>query len=108
MAAHTIPFDADRRETWVQDPDAYWAVERLGDASVDLRTAVDELANAIGVQFDIRRESTRSIYQEMGKPLPTPERLQQARQQLRESQAQWTAAVSDAEALLRDRQEGRD
>jgi hypothetical protein len=67
--------------------------------------AVHEQLNSTALQFSIRHEPARSWYGRTGRR-HLRQRLAQTRQLLDRAQVQWTAAVSDAEALLHERQEG--
>ncbi len=101
---YPIPTDPEEREYWSQDPPAYEAMERLHDVAENLLDAVYEQVNATGVLFSVMHEPQRSYYAEKGKALPTPEGLLEARERVDIAQAQWTAAVSAADALLQLRQ----
>jgi hypothetical protein len=102
-ASKAMPIDPEARERWQRDPAAYSAVERLHESGEALIAAVDEQLNAIALLFTLMHEPARSLYRDKGTTVPV---LNEATAQVEQAQARWVAAVSDAEALLRDRQEG--
>jgi hypothetical protein len=102
-----IPTDPEGRERWRRDPEAYEAVERLHDAHEVLVESLYEHLYAIGVLFDVMHEPARSYFRAKG-TTATQERLEEARQQVCRARGRWAAVVSQAEALLVDRQEGGD
>jgi hypothetical protein len=101
-----IPTDPEEREAWRRDPDVYGVDQRLHEASEELRAAVDAQVNVIGLRLTGGNEPMRSALAEKGKVPPTQEQLVEAQQRVERAQAQWAAAVSDADLLLRERQEG--
>jgi hypothetical protein len=106
MNPSAIPTDPDRREAWSRDPDAYQVSERLYDAADELGDAVYEQVNASGLLFDVMHAPMRAALAEKGRPMPTMDRLVEARQRVERAEAEWAAAASAADALLRRRQEG--
>jgi hypothetical protein len=105
--AYPTPLDPEAREAQRRDPDGYEAVERLHDAYEQLVDALDGHVRVIGVMFMVMHEPARSYFLTK-RPLPTQEHLREAQQQVARGQGRWAAAVGQAEALLRDRQEGGD
>ncbi len=89
-----IPFDAEERDHWRGDPDAYDLVEQLHDAFEALSAAADDLVNAVGIAFDPERPVAKR---------PSAQLIATARQRVDAGQSAWASAVAQAEELLLER-----
>jgi hypothetical protein len=106
----SIPIDPALREHFRRAPAVYDATERLHIAHEQLTDALHEYVTAIWNLLEVSHEAGRNVYLEKGWTVAQLEGLKEgfpeARQAADRAQVRWAAAVSHAEALLRDRQEG--
>lgn len=87
-------------ERWHRDPVEWDVRERLHDAGDELRPAIDELVNALGMSFELLRNP------EMWSNHDIPERLSAAGDRVKTAERVFFAAVARTNALLQQRQKG--
>jgi hypothetical protein len=108
---HPTPLDPEERERFERDPAAYEAIGRLHVAYEQLVDALNEQREATCLLLEVVHEPVLSAYLEKGWTAAgleesLRERFTEAPLEAGRAQVRWAAAVSGAEALLRDRQEG--
>ena len=90
--ASPIPFDPEEREDRDRDPAVFDTMERLVLAYEQLAEALHDRLNETGLLIRGLR--------------PGAEQLEGARERLKSAKAEWTAALTAADALLHRRREG--